>query len=270
MRLPKRLSRRQFLALSALGVPCICLGDGVLREPTLVKVREVKLRPDPTLKIVHITDIHYKGDKAYLSRVVSLVNSLNPQVVCFTGDLVEDPAYLPETLGILAGLRSPAYGCPGNHDYWSCVPFPDIRAAFRATGGDWLVNSHADSHGARFVGVSEEEAGSFAYLYAKPGNKDRGSIAPHGPHPRILLTHYPATVDRIQNQKYDLILAGHSHGGQIRIPLYGAPYLPYNVGRYDQGLFETKAGPLYVNPGLGTYLIPVRFFCRPEITLIHI
>ena len=84
---------------------------------------------------------------------------------------------------------------------------------------------------------------------------------------RILLAHYPDTVDRIKNQIFNLVLAGHSHGGQIRLPFIGALIVPYGVGDYDLGLFHTPAGPLYVNPGLGT-LRPVRFLCRPEITVI--
>lgn len=64
------------------------------------------------------------------------------------------------------------------------------------------------------------------------------------------------------------MMAGHSHGGQVRLPFYGAPILPWGVGRYDLGYFETKAGPRYVNAGIGTYYFPFRFNCRPELTLI--
>jgi predicted MPP superfamily phosphohydrolase len=54
----------------------------------------------------------------------------------------------------------------------------------------------------------------------------------------------------------------------VRLPFYGAPILPWGVGRYDLGYFESKCGPLYVNAGIGTYRIPVRFNCRPELTLV--
>ena len=87
---------------------------------------------------------------------------------------------------------------------------------------------------------------------------------------QIYLTHYPTAVDHIKDAQYALILAGHSHGGQVRLPFIGALILPYGVGEYEKGLYRTKAGPLYVNPGIGTYQFPVRFGCRPEITLIFI
>ena len=87
---------------------------------------------------------------------------------------------------------------------------------------------------------------------------------------RILLIHYPTQADRLDGRRYDLILAGHSHGGQVRLPFYGAPVLPYGVGRYQLGRYESLGGPLYVNAGIGTYMFPVRFNCRPEITVIGI
>jgi predicted MPP superfamily phosphohydrolase len=86
----------------------------------------------------------------------------------------------------------------------------------------------------------------------------------------LLLCHYPKVADARHQTNYDLILAGHSHGGQIRVPFFGAPVVPFGVGNYVRGLHQTGAGPLYVNVGVGTFLIPVRFCCRPEITLIQL
>jgi predicted MPP superfamily phosphohydrolase len=87
----------------------------------------------------------------------------------------------------------------------------------------------------------------------------------------ILLMHYPAWAKKFGGRKFDLLLAGHSHGGQVRIPFYGAVIVPFHVDEYDLGLFQTPAGPLYVNPGIG-YIgdYDIRFNCRPEITVIEI
>jgi len=86
----------------------------------------------------------------------------------------------------------------------------------------------------------------------------------------ILLMHYPAWVKCLGNLKFDLMLAGHSHGGQVRVPFYGPIILPRGVGEYDLGLFHTQAGPLYVSSGIGWFPLPVRFNCRTEITVIEI
>ena len=75
-------------------------------------------------------------------------------------------------------------------------------------------------------------------------------------------------ADRLGEARFDLILAGHSHGGQVRLPFYGALVLPWGVGRYDLGLFDTPGGPLYVNAGIGTYYFPYRFNCRPEVAVV--
>jgi len=83
--------------------------------------------------------------------------------------------------------------------------------------------------------------------------------------------HYPAHAKKLGDQKFDLLLAGHSHGGQVRIPFYGAPIIPYGCDEYDLGLFQTPAGPLYVNPGIGyIFNYDFRFNCRPEITVIEV
>ena len=67
----------------------------------------------------------------------------------------------------------------------------------------------------------------------------------------ILLIHYPVWAKKLGGGQFDLMLAGHSHGGQVRIPFYGAIFLPFGVDEYDLGLFQTNAGPLYVNAGIG-------------------
>ena len=85
----------------------------------------------------------------------------------------------------------------------------------------------------------------------------------------ILLIHYPLLASMVAH-RYDLLLAGHSHGGQVRIPFYGALMLPYWVGKYDMGMFRVPAGPLYVNPGIGYLITNIRFNCRPEITVFEI
>ena len=87
---------------------------------------------------------------------------------------------------------------------------------------------------------------------------------------RLLLTHYPIQADRLDGRRYDLILAGHSHGGQVHLPFSGALILPYEVGRYQQGRYDSLGDPLYVNAGIGTYMFPARVNCRPERTVVRL
>jgi len=86
------------------------------------------------------SDLHHKGDRAHTQSVVDLINSLSPDFGVFHRRHHGRGKFLPEALRILSGVKSPMYGVPGNHDYWSRVPFNDITKCFAATGGAWLVD----------------------------------------------------------------------------------------------------------------------------------
>ena len=149
------------------------------------------------------------------------------------------------------------FGIPGNHDYWSHADFGVIAKSFAATGGVWLLD--------REVRTPDGKVNLIGSTCTKaPDVKPRAGLK------NILLIHYPAWVEKLAGRKFDLILAGHSHGGQVRIPFYGPLVVPFGVNQYDLGLFQTPSGPLYVNAGIGYFHLNVRFNCRPEITLFEI
>jgi hypothetical protein len=258
--LPKKFSRRKFLATAMLAAPFALAGDARFVEPDWLKVRQV--RPGGDLvgcRLVQFSDVHHKGDRAYLQSVVDTINGLHPDFVCFTGDIIERRGFLPEALELFSQIKSPLFGVPGNHDYWSGASFVTIGKCFAATGGAWLLNEHRRVAGGKInlIGL----AGTYPHEIPVPipGQKN------------ILLMHYPNWAKSLYGNRYDLLLAGHSHGGQVRIPFYGAPFLPFGVDEYDLGLFQTPAGPLYVNPGIGyIYEYNVRFNCRPEITVLEV
>jgi len=256
-----RLSRRKFILTALLAAPAAFAADTVWLEPTWLKTRHLRLRHGtPSHRLVHFTDLHHKGDTKYLKSVIAHINAQKPDLVCFTGDLVEEEKFLAETLKYLAGIKAPLYGVPGNHDYWSKVSFEPIRECFQATGGDWLLDAQLRIPDSRLnlIGITCNHA-TQATIPLDPSLTN------------ILLMHYPAWVNHLNGQKFDLLLAGHSHGGQVRIPFFGAIIVPFATERYDMGLYETASGPLYVNPGIGyIYGYNFRFNCRPEITVIEI
>jgi len=259
-----KLSRRRFLATFGAAIACApfaVAADAKLIEPTRLKIRRLWIGDGkPAHRLVHFSDLHHKGDRTYLESVVNAINSLAPDLVCFTGDIVEEMEFLPEALELLAHIQSPMFGVPGNHDYWSNISFEPVFKCFAATGGAWLLDAaHSAADGKiNIIGASCSHA-SQALSPLNPSMKN------------ILLFHYPAWAKKLGGQKFDLLLAGHSHGGQVRIPFCGAMVLPYGVDEYDLGLFQTRSGPLYVNAGIG-YIsnYNFRFNCRPEITVIEI
>jgi len=252
-----KLSRRQFMGLAA-GTTALVAVDSLLVEPSLVKTRFVHLnRENTTHRVVQFTDVHHKGDRAYLVSAVEQINALSPDLVCFTGDLVEQSDHLPEALSILSGIKAPLYGVPGNHDYTSNVDFNVIKQAFAATGGRWLLDEN--------VSIDGGALNIFGTVCDEPN-----AVMPLAGAKNILLMHYPAFINQIDDKKFDLVLAGHSHGGQVRLPFVGAIILPKGVDGYDMGLYQTASGPLYVNPGLGCMHLDIRFNCRPEISVFEV
>ena len=255
----RKFSRRRFLLLGGLASPALVCADAEWIEPRWVRVRSFKLAKEkPSHRIVHITDIHYKGDRSYLESVARKINALSPDAVCFTGDLIEKKEFAAEALRLMEGIKPPLYGVPGNHDYWGHANFDDYGKSFARSGGAWLMDSRAMT-----------ADGKIQIAGATCLNGAPASLAPRAGAKNILLLHYPLLAERVKD-KFGLMLAGHSHGGQVRIPFYGAVVVPYWVGRYQVGMFRLPAGPLYVNPGLGWYITPIRFHCRPEITVFEI
>ncbi|HUA67302.1 MAG TPA: metallophosphoesterase [Candidatus Saccharimonadales bacterium] len=258
-----KFSRRQFLL--TLGTACAVapvatVADAKWIEPTWLNVRHLRIGSGrPAHRLVQFSDLHYKGDCAYAESVVRTINSFSPDLVCFTGDIMENARFLPEALEILSGVQSPLFGVPGNHDYSSGASFAIIGKSFAATGGGWLLDEQriAAGENLNLVGITCRNF----YQVPPPLNPNAKTI---------LLMHYPEWIKWQGGRKFDLALAGHSHGGQVRLPFLGALVLPCGVGQYDLGLFHTPSGPLYVNPGIGWFYADVRFNCRPEVTVIEV
>lgn len=253
----KRFNRRRFFRLALYGTPLLAAGDMALVEPGWLKIKHLKLaRQERVARFVHFTDLHHKGDRKWLASVVGRINALKPEFVCFSGDIVEDQEHLPQALELLQQIKAPLFGVPGNHDYWSRSDFSEIARAFTATGGAWLLDSSMPAPAGKVL-LHGLTCATPTVLPPKPGVKN------------VLLAHYPVWCEKVAPHRYDAILAGHSHGGQVRLPFYGALIVPYNVGRYELGRFESPAGPLYVGAGVGWFYLNWRFCCRPEITLIE-
>lgn len=253
----RKLSRRKWLIRLLLAAPVLGGLNALWWEPTWLKVSRPKLTlPNAKTRIVHLTDIHHKGDRAWLEKVVQKVNAQEPKVVCFTGDLLEQKEFLAETLEILGGIKAPIFGVPGNHDDWSGINFSEVKKSFQKSGGDWLEDASVTLENGRLaiIGLTAKKA-----LPPLP-KADR----------RVLLFHYPQWVEKLGGQTFDLMLAGHSHGGQVRLPGIGALIVPFQVGKYDLGLFQTPAGPLYVSSGIGWFMWKLRFNCRPEVAVFEV
>ncbi len=272
-----KIKRRDFLKLVFLAIAGSTAVAGsylYTNDESLQLVIERVLIPIKNLKpalegftIAQLSDIHLDGlTKPDLARrAVTLANSLNPDLIVLTGDYVWHQAErIFELAPILADLdaRYGVYAALGNHELWTGVEV--VHQAFNEIGMPVLVNQgvtiSVGSENLYLAGLDDGWSG-------KPDLKTALDGAPTDA-PIILLFHEPDLADRVsRDPRISLQLAGHSHGGQIRFPIIGAPVLPYLSWKYDLGLYRVRDMWLYTNRGIGVTNIPIRYNCPPEITL---
>lgn len=280
---PKSNARR-FIQLagaaSALGL--IAYSTGYERHNVQITNPTIRLHRLPPaldgLRIVQISDLHFGhyAEESYLRAVVAQINALAPDLVLLTGDFVSELTFgdcrrsarlsIP-CAEILSGIQCPSrWAVLGNHDQ---LVGPEIVAnALQSHGFPVLQNDYAafEHRGARlWIAGVRSASESEPDLRAALPDPIRASGDPV-----ILLVHEPDFADEVDLYGgVDLALSGHTHGGQVRLPPFGALKLPPGGRKYIQGLFQFPRGlQLYVNRGIGAMKLPIRFLCRPEITLI--
>ena len=280
--LKTRFSRRHFLQLSALGAGGLLAYSGEFErhhlEITRHTVELARLSPAlDGLRIAQLSDFHYEQwtEPYFIREVVEQVNRLAPDLVLLVGDYVSEGP-LPPAKGaqmsypcaeILSGIQCPQRWCVlGNHD--AKVGPVIVTDALESHGLPVLANNYVpfERNGARLwiAGVKDVGVSDPDLHLAAPSSLQTAQ------EPVILLAHEPDFADRVvRHGGVDLMLSGHTHGGQVRLPFFGAMYVPPLGRKYIEGLFHLENGlQLYVNRGIGTVGVPFRFDCRPELTLI--
>jgi predicted MPP superfamily phosphohydrolase len=281
---PKPLSRRRFLKGSMASAAALALYSGEIERHWIdVTHSEVALAGLPTAfdgyRIAQLSDIHMDEftEPFFLRQVIDRVNQLQPDAVVLTGDFVSDgPGTNKFSLGAAwqcANLLNELscknrFAALGNHDH--AVGVMEVIAALRDNGIQWLINSSLPIERGTdriwLAGVDDPVLGRPDVARAVPS-----SISGITDEPIILLCHAPDYVDHILTQPAGkaiaLVLSGHTHGGQVRLPLLGALELPDLGRKYVEGWFRFGAMQLYVNRGIGTVGLPFRLDCPPEITL---
>lgn len=276
------MSRRTFLRKLVSGMAVVegaaVLGTvyPLLLEPNWLSVTHVRvpmpnLPPDlEGLRVVQFSDVHLGPymHAPFLRWVVHTIMAQSPDLIVFTGDMVSrDQDADPVMAQILAGLQAPlgVWGVLGNHDHWAN---PDRTHAFieRHTPVRILRNAavplRVGSATLYLVGVDDAWVGA--------DDADRAFADVPDDAVRLVLMHEPDAIEWLPVTPRTLQLSGHSHGGQVRLPLLGPPLLPYLGRKYDAGLYRVDGGWLYTNRGLGVIAPPIRFNCRPEITVFEL
>ena len=215
--------------------------------------------------ILHLTDLHSKEYGDAQRHLIELINRQQFDVVAITGDLVDksNPSMEP-AIALVKGLQSkPIFFVPGNHEWWTNY---QIKSPLEDLGVHILENGQfkyniGDSH-ILIMGVDDPYLGRDQLNMALAGVSD--SV------PKVLLAHAPNIFSKAVEANVDLVLVGHTHGGQVRLPLVGAVVAPGQglFPEFDYGQFTSGSTNMIINGGLGESVLPIRFYNRPEIVLI--
>ena len=270
------MNRRVFLkATAALAIPSPVIGASYgMFEAGWVRVERPTL-PLPNLpaafeglKVAFLTDIHHGPYVSldYVNSIVRTTQTLRPDLILLGGDYSSKEAkYIRPCFDVLAGLKAPlgVFGVLGNHDYWHGLG--ETREGMNAAkigeltnGGVWLERGNTRI---RVCGVDDVWAGKPDALGALGDSSASDAV--------LLVSHNPDFAETLKDSRAGLILSGHTHGGQVCVPGYGAPIVPSRYGqKYLKGYVEAPATHVYVSRGLGTVSPPMRFDSRPELTLL--
>ena len=231
-------------------------------------------------KILHITDIHYGRmfDKGKLDRLVKSINEQEPDIVVLTGDLIDKDTRLTTSMAdeLANGLKKikaniGKYAITGNHDY----KFDEWQNIIENGGFENLNNTYDTIYKNGYssiliAGVSTAED--------KQNINDKltstidyiNSFENGGPIYKILLIHEPDLIDNLNNNKFDLILAGHTHNGQVRLPFLPPIILPENGQKYPGPYYKIDNSDMYVSNGLGVSTIDFRLFNTPSYNIYRL
>ncbi len=289
----RRMSRAEFiqkLGWSAAALPFLTVGQGLLRTLYDFTVYRVTIsiphlpRALDGLTIGQLSDLHAGSflDERPVHEAVELLMALKPDLIVITGDYVNhDADELPLILPALRKLKAElgVWGCLGNHDHYAHTP-DVVRRLHEQTPLRLLINAHHTFRidGARLHLIGTDNTGFRQRFADLPGALKGLEPDPHGEELRLLLAHDPSFWDLEVRPGYpdiDLMLCGHTHGGQIGIELgplrWGLARIVYErwAGLYVEPAPSPRGRQyLYVNRGVGTIGPPLRLGIRPEITLI--
>lgn len=255
-------------------------------QNNLISITEVKITSSKIpssfkgYKILQISDLHNKQFGDNQDVLVQKVKSIDPDIIAITGDLIDSKSYDAKvSMELIRKIvkKYPVYFVTGNHEQWS-GKYNSLEKELKKYGFNILRNEHVSirkgGQEINLLGIDDPEFVT--------GNHDEGNIiideikkAKIEMQPdryNVLLSHRPEFIKEYTNERVDLVLSGHAHGGQIRLPFIGGIVAP-NQGilpTYTAGLYVEENTSMVVSRGLGNSIIPQRIFNRPELVVVQL
>ncbi|HEY9046921.1 MAG TPA: metallophosphoesterase [Ohtaekwangia sp.] len=268
-------TRRKFIRYGISLLAGITFIDAIWLEKLFIETNEFHLgdatRNTPPIRIAQISDLHLHTIGSVHTKIANRVNSYKPDLIFFTGDSVDKAEYIDLLRDFMKLLDAKVQKVAilGNWEYWGNIDLRKLRMIYSDYNCDLLINQ-SKQYSVRNKRISitgiDDFIGSHAdYVAARDTYRDSDY--------HIVLTHCPEHRDVIVQQqgkeRIDLILSGHTHGGQLNI-LGFTPFKPPGSGKYLKGWYKESSPPLYVSKGIGTSILPVRLGARSEISMFNI
>jgi len=271
----KEITRRHFLKLAGSVGLAASYPVFIERYIVLTNTYQIAVPNLPKafsgLRIVNLTDLHYGFlvPLTLIKSVINRTNKLKPDLIVCTGDYVHEKdstAQIDAVWPVLSQLAAPlgVYSVLGNHDHWADTERSDY----------WLKLTKQDL---RHKVVRLERNGQHLWLAGTgdlwEDHKNLDNILGKVPDSecRIVLAHNPDTADTEYSSRIDLMISGHTHGGQVNIPFIGTPVLPVKNKNYSSGLKLSPRGcKVFISKGIGWAIYPLRFNCYPEIAVLEL
>lgn len=212
-------------------------------------------------KIAHVSDVH----DLELEKLLELLQDAQPDIIAITGDLTDGGNILDHVEQLLE--IAPCYYVPGNHES-RMDDYPSFRESLKTLGVTVLENESVtltlDAQTLTLAGLKDPAFADTDYIAALDSLESEDCT--------ILLSHRPELFDEYVQRGFELVLSGHAHGGQVRLPFVGGVIAPGQgiFPEYDGGLYQKNETSMIVSRGIGGYLIPPRVNNRPEVILIEL
>ena len=222
----------------------------------------------PAIKVVQLSDLHIQRMGAIEHSVLNQVKQIAPDLVVFTGDMLDRPEALDALMAFCSGLGPvPKIAVLGNWEHWSDVNLLALKQGLEAHGGTLLVNEKLDI---RLSGRVLQVLGLDDFTASAP---NAGLLETLSPGASLVLQHSPGwfqSADVVERKwQATLCLSGHTHGGQLT--LFGLPlWLPRGSGGFVAGSYDLASCSLYVSRGVGTSVLPWRLGARAEIAVFEL
>ena len=218
------------------------------------------------LKIIHLSDLHVSKYGKREERIRHIIKEEKPDIIFITGDFVSNSWGITPCLKTIDGIKAPlgVWAVWGNNDNGLKAKVNRLKEGLEGFGIKILNNENTliELNGStiRLVGVDDPHRKKDNLTLAMEGTSEREF--------KILLAHSPVIIKKAAELGINLVLAGHTHGGQVRFPFLGAIYNhTWDLFRYSAGMFRVKSTTMYVSRGLGMSVIPIRFLCNAEFII---